>query len=140
FANSFASISWWDIVGKTIPGVQRPGLFGSMMLTGAVMGLAAGALVKALFDSPRWPFPRNYALLFALAFAALAVGLVLLAGLVEPAGHAPPPDAPRPGSLDQLRRLIGNGGPFARLMRVQLLLGMPTLAAGLYMPYALGAL
>ena len=119
------------------------------------MGLAAGVLVKVMFDSAHRPFPSSYALLFALAFVALAMGWAILAGLREPVANAMPGSglsataetedavseaATLRDSLHLLRRLLSDGGPFARLMGVQLLLGVPTLAAGLYTPFALGAL
>jgi MFS family permease len=139
-ADSFAGIAWYDIVGKAVPSADRPWLFGGMMVGGSLMGLAAGVLITALLDNPRWPFPDSYIMLFALAFAALAFGYAFLFGLVEPAGEPPPATAGWHATMSRLRGLLGTGGPFARLMQVQLLLGAPALAAGLYMPYALDEL
>ncbi len=139
-ANSFGSLAWWDILGKVIPRGERPGFFGGMMVGASTMGIAAGLLAKALFDSPRWHFPQNYGVLFALAFTALAVGVTLFFWLDEPAGSGEPRAGTRLGSIEQLRRLLGDGGPFARLMRVQLLIGVPAIAQGIYTPYALGEL
>ncbi len=139
-ANGVGAIAWWDILGKTVPRSDRPGLFGGMMLGGSAMGLAAGALVEALLKSSRGPFSHDFALLFALAVGALAVTFVVDAGLVEPAGSAAPIPDTRHDSLVRLVRLLRDGGPFARLMQAQFLLGVPGLAAGLYTPYALGEL
>jgi MFS family permease len=139
-ADSFAGVAWYAIVAKVLPPADRPRLFGGMMVGGAVMGLAAGLLAKVLFDHPRWPLPRRYGLLFAVAFAALALGYVLYLALVEPESEASAPDASRAGTLSEARRLLRGRGPFARLMRVQILLGLPALADGLYTPYALGGL
>jgi MFS family permease len=139
-ADSFAGIAWYDIVGKALPSADRPWLFGGMMVGGSLMGLAAGVLITVLLDNPRWPFPHDYILLFALAFAALVLGYAFLFGLVEPAGEPPPPAEGWRATGSRLRALLGAGGPFARLMQVQLLLGAPAVAAGLYMPYALDEL
>lgn len=139
-ADSFVGVAWYDILAKTLPSADRPWLFGSMMVGGAVMGLGAGVLAKVVLASPHWPFPRNFALLFALAAVALALACLLYAALVEPESDAPPRDVQWAGTIGDARRLLGDGGPFARLMGVQLLLGVPGLAAGLYTPYALGPL
>jgi hypothetical protein len=138
--DSFVGVAWYDILAKTLSSTDRPWLFGSMMVGGAVMGLGAGVLAKVLLSGPHWPFPRNFALLFALAAGALALACLLYAALVEPESDPPPRDVRWAGTLGDALRLLGDGGPFARLMGVQLLLGLPVLAAGLYVPYALGPL
>ncbi|MGI8553701.1 MAG: MFS transporter [Dehalococcoidia bacterium] len=139
-ADSFVGVAWYDIFGKSTPEGDRPWLFRAMSVGGAAMGLAGGALITVLLDSSHWRFPTNYALILAVAFAALAIELSLLSALVEPEGNAAPPREQRSRTLSELRRLLGDGGPFARLMAGQALLGVPALAWGLYTPYALGSL
>jgi MFS family permease len=138
--DSFVGVAWYDILARTLPSADRPWLFGSMMVGGAVMGLGAGLLATVVLASPHWPFPRNFALLFTLAAGAPAVACLLYTALVEPVRDPQPRDVHWASTLGEARRLLGDGGPFARLMGVQLLPGLPVLAAGLYTPYALGPL
>src|SRR5262245_33832319 len=79
----FATPAWFDLIAKVIP-LRRRGLFtGLGHGIGALMGVAGAVLIGFVLE--RWPFPQSFALLFGLAFAAMAISWVGLALNREPA-------------------------------------------------------
>ncbi|MFM7171865.1 MAG: MFS transporter [Caldilinea sp.] len=74
--------AWYDLIAKVIP-VQRRGVWSGLSHgIGALMAIFGAFLVGTILDS--YPFPHNFALLFALAFAATAISFVGLALNREP--------------------------------------------------------
>ncbi len=78
----FGGIPYTDIIGKVIPPNKRGTFFASRAALGGMLALAgaypAGYILKHL------PYPNNYALLFALAAASLAVASIGFLIINEP--------------------------------------------------------
>lgn len=82
FSSGIATPAWFDMIAKVIP-VQRRGIWSGLGHSlGALMGVAGSAFVAHALIT--YPFPRSYALLFALAFVAVAISWVGLALNREP--------------------------------------------------------
>ncbi|MFO7948630.1 MAG: MFS transporter [Armatimonadota bacterium] len=84
FAGGVATIPFTDIWGKALPATLRGRFFGHRQLWGGLLAVGAGYVVKQILGNPEIPFPRNYAFLFLLSFAFIAVSYVALTCLREP--------------------------------------------------------
>jgi hypothetical protein len=103
-----------------------------------VTGIGVGALVSLILDSPRLPFPNNYALLFALAAVALLPSTVALTALREP-----PPVEREQSNEDEPGHWLSavvKDPMFRRLTVCRLLVSMVDLATAFYVGHAAGVL
>jgi len=86
-------LAYQDIVSRTIPSTRRGAynayrIFGGQGLT----ALAGSILVKYVLDHPdKFPYPQNYLLFFALAWAMMTTGVVAFSFMKEPAEPSPKP-------------------------------------------------
>lgn len=128
-------LAWFDVIARAIPAHLRGRMFGLMALSG-VFGVAGGFVVQRVLGSADFPFPSDYRLLVAIALVFLAVGVIPLCLVVEPpAEAAPEPTEPFRQYLRRLPGLLRDRRNFRRLVTVQLLLGMATLAIPFYAPF-----
>jgi MFS family permease len=132
-AAGFATPAWFDLISKVIP-LRRRGLFtGVSFGLGALMGVAGAAVIAFVLD--RWPYPQNFALLFALAFVSMMVSWIGLALNREPAN----PTVRAPSSFaNYLRRLPGvlrADHNFARYIGAMAIVRAGTMAGGFYLVY-----
>lgn len=72
---------WFDLVAKVTPVRMRGRLFAVRAVVGAVLGILGGLGVTWVLDAVA--YPMNFALLFALGFAAMMVSYVALVLLRE---------------------------------------------------------
>jgi MFS family permease len=79
-----ASVAWFDILARAVPLERRGRLLGAGQLLTGLLGIGVGALVVLVLGSPRLAYPKNYALIFALAVAAFIPSAVALSLLREP--------------------------------------------------------
>ena len=87
FAGGVAVIPFTDIWGKALPATLRGRFFGHRQLWGGLMAIGAGYTVKHILANPDISFPKNYAFLFLLSFAFVAISYVALSCLREPKGQ-----------------------------------------------------
>lgn len=132
---SLGGVAFVDVVGKSV----RPGLRGrfyaSRQLLGGVGALAAGFLARAILARPELAFPRNYALLFLGAGAAMAVAGLGFAALHEP--PAPPRrSAPLRTYLSELRRHWRRDPALRSLVIVENLAGLHLMLLPFYVTLA----
>jgi MFS family permease len=129
----FATPAWFDIISKVIP-VRRRGLFtGLGHGLGALMGVAGAVVIGFVLE--RWPFPQGFALLFVLAFIAMAISWLGLALNREPAN---PMVHPSNGLAHYLRRLPGimrADRNFARYVGAMAVVRAGTMAGGFFLVY-----
>lgn len=127
----FATPAWFDMIAKVIP-LRRRGLFtGVGHGLGALMGVAGAAVIGVVLE--RWAFPQGYALLFVLAFAAMALSWVGLVLNREP----PSPTVHETKSMrEYLRRLPGvlrADRNFAAYMASMVVSRLGTMAGGFFL-------
>jgi MFS family permease len=128
-------VAWFDMLARAIPLKRRGRLLGIAQVIGGLAGLGAGIAITLILDSPRFPFPANYALIFTLAGLAFTPSAIALALLRET------------GTVDAKanRKEWGQNGwlvplrldpVFRRLLASQVLVGMVSLATPFYVVHA----
>lgn len=129
----FATPAWFDMISKVIP-VRRRGLFtGLGHGLGALMGVAGAAVIGIVLA--RWPYPSNFALLFALAFAAMVISWVGLVLNREPASLEVRPAVPLASYLRRLPSVLRADRNFARYIGATSVARGGTMAGGFFLVY-----
>jgi len=134
--DGIASVAWFDILARAVPLARRGRLVGAGQLLGGLSGIGVGALVMLILGAPSLPYPRNYALLFALSAVAHVPSLVALTLLREPEGEPVEPRRPPLDFLRQLGEVWRGDRDFRRLMGSRWLVGLTTLAIPFYVIHA----
>jgi len=80
-----AVLPFKQVISGTIPAERRSTFFGWRLLTGGLLAVLAGVAVKYILGSGALTWPRNYGVLFALSFAALAVAYTAMSRFRFPA-------------------------------------------------------
>lgn len=101
----FAGLAWQDFIAKVIPGWLRGRFFGVSHFGGKLFGLAAASITGVILA--RMPYPRNYSLIFLLAFAGLSLSLVFFALTKETDSPPPPRTAQQNNRSHYWRRIRG---------------------------------
>ncbi len=138
--DALAVIAWFDVLAKVIPTERRGRLIGLSQFVSGLMAAGAGVLVGRLLGPDGPPFPRNYAILFALAGLSYMLGLAALAVIREPPGMV---DAPMPSWRDYLPllgRTLRDDALFRQLVLVRLLVGLEQMVIPFYVVYAIEVL
>lgn len=133
--DGIAAVAWFDLMGAAVPPTRRGRLVGAGQLVGGLAGIGVGALVGGILSNPAFPYPSNYALLFALAGLALTPSTIALTLLREPERN----DSPSPPSFRlrrQLREVWAGWPDFRRLVFGRWLIGLLGLALPFYILHA----
>ena len=94
FSGGLVGVAWQDYIAKIIPLRKRGTFFGVANSLGGLLG-TAGAYASALILE-RYPFPRNFAICFLMAFAAVSLSWIFFSLGKEPAiASAKPPISQR---------------------------------------------
>ena len=103
-ASGISGLPFLEIVGKTVPPRQRGEYFAWRLASGGLAGLGGSVLVRWMLDehSP-YPFPINFAILFAISLGFAALGLYAFAIIHEPDSLNV---SPRASLSHQLRRAM----------------------------------
>ena len=139
-ADGIASVSWLDILGKSLAPGLRARLISVGQAGAGIAGVGAGILVGIILTSRRLPYPSNYALLMglgALMFVLSVVSFAFMKEEPELTGARPLP------WRDYFRRLWGilaTDGDFRRAVVVQLLFSLTGAATPFYVIHGLGSL
>ena len=129
----FATPAWFDIISKVIP-VRRRGLFtGLGHGLGALMGVAGAVVIGFVLE--RWPYPQNFALLFGLAFVAMAISWLGLALNREPANPSVHPSVSLAGYLRRLPGILRADRNFARYVGAMAVVRAGTMSSGFFLVY-----
>jgi MFS family permease len=67
-----AVLPFKQVISSTIPPERRSTFFGWRLVSGGVLAVLAGVVVRYILGSEELIWPRNYGILFALSFLALA--------------------------------------------------------------------
>jgi MFS family permease len=129
----FATPAWFDMIAKVIP-LRRRGLFtGLGHGLGALMGVAGAAVIALVLE--RLPYPQNFALLFGLAFGAMAISWAGLALNREPASPTVHPPATLARYLRRLPAILRADRNFARYIGAMAVVRAGTMAGGFFLVY-----
>jgi MFS family permease len=108
---------------------------GIAQVIGGLAGLGTGVAISVILDSPRFPFPANYALIFTLAGLAFVPSTIALATLREIGAVGKGADGRRRSHNGWLTPLLQDPA-FRRLMACQVLTGMVSLSTPFYVVHA----
>jgi hypothetical protein len=126
------NIPYTDIIGKVIPPARRGAFFGGKEALAGPLSVGAALLAQRILV--KVGYPNNYALLFALAAAGLAVASLGFWLMREP------PRTDAPGRAQPWRaywaQLATAAGRLKTLVVVQLLTGFSLMALPFYVVYA----
>ena len=127
-----AATPWQSMIAKIIPPQQRGTFFGMQAavanLLASVSAVGAGIILEQL------GLPINFALVFALAFAAMMLSFVCLAWTREP--PAPPNVLARRDFRGGLVAILRHDINFRWFLVVRVLFHLATMAFGFYTVYA----
>ncbi|MCC7493019.1 MAG: MFS transporter [Fimbriimonadaceae bacterium] len=135
-------VAFGDIVIRTVPAHRRGRLFGLRIALGSLLALAMGGLVKrVLSPSFPWPFPYNYALLFAISAVILMLAQACFMRVQEP----PVEPRPRPaehfgGYLRHAWRVLRRDPNAQRYILYRLVAPAGWVPVSLSVPYAMKVL
>lgn len=125
-------VPYTDIIGKVIPKQRRGAFFGGKEALAAPLALGGALLVKPILGG--LAYPANYALLFALAAAALLVASLGFLVIREPPSPTPHRAA---RSWRLYRRQLAQTARILRvLVAVQILTGFSMMVLPFYVVYA----
>lgn len=84
-ADGLASVPWFDVLGKAIPGRRRGRYLALAQVSAGILSIGAGLAVRRLLDPQSGlAFPRNYSALFAIAFGFYTLSTFFLLLIKEP--------------------------------------------------------
>jgi MFS family permease len=130
-----SAVSWFDIIGKTIPPRVRGRFFGVMQATCGCAAILSGLAVKSVLH--RYGFPVNFVVLSLGMCAGVLLSLGFLLAVREPAGEVV--EEARPGLTEFYRRagpLLRRNPRLRRLLVIRLLLDGGAMAAPFYILFA----
>lgn len=133
FAGGITYPAWLDMIARSIPRTWLGRFMGFWWGAGNVVGIGGAAIAAVLLANVTWPL--NFALCFAMTFAAMVISFVLLALGREPTRVTPTPPAARlsmSAQASEIAALVRQDGALRRLLIANGLVGMSTMAGALY--------
>ncbi|HEX8731153.1 MAG TPA: MFS transporter [Ktedonobacterales bacterium] len=137
FAGGITYPAWLDMIARSIPRTWLGRFMGFWWGAGNVMGIGGAAIATVLLASVTWPL--NFALCFAMTFAAMVISFVMLALGREPARitHTSPAarlsmSASMSAQAREIVALVRQDSALRRLLIANGLVGMATMAGALY--------
>ncbi len=134
--DGLASVSWFDILSKSIPPTKRGRLYSTAQITGGLLAIAAGFVVRQILGPGGPAFPYNYGLLLFLSVAFLFVALIFYSSVKEPAQEVQKEREPWRAYMPRLAALLRQDRQFRLINIVRLLAGLSVLASPFYVVYA----
>jgi len=99
------------------------------------MAIGAGYAVKRILANTGIPFPKNYAFLFLLSFAFIAMSYIALSSVREPKGQVSTETHPLSVFVRKSLRLLREDRNFGILIAAQLAVGFGAFALPFYVLY-----
>jgi MFS family permease len=137
--DAVVSVPWFDLLAKAIPPRRRGRVLGTAQVLGGLGGMAVGVFVRfALGASSPWPYPANYAILFAIAAVVLLAAAGALTCIREPLSETSSGSVPSVKEvLALLPRILTRDRAFRRLVYVRLATGFVGMANAFYVLFAI---
>jgi MFS family permease len=137
-AGGIGSIVYADVFAKAIPTVRRGRFIGWKQLVGYSLAIGAGWVIAwILADTDRFPYPTNYALMFALAAVFLLIAFVGIVIVKEPPSTHGRHSQTLGDSLRRAAHLTATNANFRLLLAARGLTGVLLLSAPFFVLFAL---
>lgn len=124
-----------QVVSGTIAPEHRSSFFGWRLVSGGILAVIAGTVVKRVLGAEGVAWPRNYGFLFLMSFAALGIAYIAMSRLRFPRAALDRVE-PEQSVLKELRRIWQAYPVLRRLIIVRLLSGGLVLALPFLTLYA----
>jgi len=134
--DAVASVGWFDIFGKAIPINRRGRVVSAGQILGGLLALGAAVIVRWALSPGGPQFPRNYALLFALAFGGMVVSWFGLITLVEPSEPIENSASQQMNVIAHAQHVVRDDRAFRLVTAVRLLTGLAGMALPFYAVHA----
>lgn len=126
------NIPYTDIIGKIIPADRRGSFFGSRQVLAGPLAVGAALLARRILANVT--YPNNYALLFGLAAAGLAIASIGFWIIREPVQNSK--ETRIPSWREYFSHVVSASKRLKALVVVQLLTGFSLMALPFYVVYA----
>lgn len=135
-ADSVASVAWFELLGKTVPGERRARLMGAAQTVTGLLAIGAGVVIKVILGRPG-SLLANHVLLVFLAGLSCITNPFLLSHVREPRGVVQGKSQPAWREyLPHLLRILRTDPRFAWLTAMRWLSGLADMAATFYVLFA----
>jgi len=111
------------VISETIPPTRRSSFFGGRLITGGLLAILAGLVVKQVLKNEALVWPRNYGILFFCSFATLALAYIAMSNLRFPKVGKTSTTINGPPFGPPLRHIARDYPVLKRLIAVRLLSG-----------------
>ncbi len=135
--DGLGSLSWFDLLSKSIPPTRRGRLFSVGQTLSGIFSFLAGFAVEWVLSEHGFAFPYNYASLMLIGFGMLAISFVGIASVREAPGVSEATVPAWRDYLPQLSKVLKNDAIFRRYLFARQLFNLSMLAMPFYMTYAL---
>ena len=136
FMGGIATIPFMDIWGKSLPSTLRGRFFGHRQFWGGIVAIGTGSLAAAVLSQKHIPFPKNFSLLFLLAFVLISISYVALGSVKEPVEEVYKERLAFREFLTKAFGILKSDSNYRRFLYVQILSGAGALALPFYILYA----
>jgi len=133
--SGIAAPSWSEYVASTVPLTWRGRLFALRQGFTGVVGILAGWVVARILES--YPFPRNFALLFWIAFALWMISLLCLASVRETPKPKPEKINLKKYFLRQVPEILRNDRNFRWFLVLKALMLISLISFGFFSVYGI---
>ncbi|MCK5646289.1 MAG: MFS transporter [Anaerolineales bacterium] len=82
FTSGMVALPWQELIATVIPVTHRGRYWGYSLILGKLMGMA-GAMITGLILA-NIAYPKNYSLMFAIAFTSVSISYIFLSRNIEP--------------------------------------------------------
>jgi MFS family permease len=131
-----STIAWMDIVAKTVTPTRRGSMFSGMQLTGSLLGIGAGVLIRHILNHPQLSFSTAYALIFFCGGILLFGDYLVLFLLEEPPGSKVTQERTMMQYLKTIPMLLRKNITFQRMVAIKILIGFNYLVLPFYVVYS----
>ncbi len=135
-SEGLVGVSWLDIVAKTIPERKRGALFGGTQVGGGILASIAAVWIAYMLSGSAPAYPRNYAIMMAVAALFFWASLVSLSFIREPRGVDEESRGNFRDFLAHVWAVVKTDSQLRLLLIVQLLLWSYSMATPFYVLYA----
>ncbi|MGI6704699.1 MAG: MFS transporter [Clostridia bacterium] len=112
-------VSWWDIMGRTIPQENRGRLIGLQQIGAGIGGLVTGVAIKAILGSQRIGDPLRFGILFAGVGLFGLLSALVMARVKDPHRKPGEPTGSPLRYMGQFRKLLSANAEYRRALLLQ---------------------